>query len=267
MKSRLIKKSVFFTSTIFLAMLLNNTAQAGWQDWLKGAADQLSNNETATSAATALLSNSDISAGLKEALTNGVKLAVDTLGKQNGFMNSSLVKIPLPDSLKLIEKSARELGQDQIADQFIATMNHAAEQAVPAAAELLNDAIQQMSVADATQIISGADDAATEYFRHHYASQLAEKFQPIIKQATDQYGVVSAYKALVTQAKPLLNNELFNNQLLSSFLPTEALDVDRYITDKALDGLFTYIALEEKRIRDNPAARTSEILQKVFSAS
>ena len=259
------KKSLLFTSTIFLSLLLTNSVQAGWQDWLKSAADELSSNDTVTSAATALLSDSDITAGLKEALANGVNSAVSTLGKQDGFMNNSLVKIPLPDSLKLIEKTARELGQDQIADQFIATMNHAAEQAVPAAAQLLGEAIKQMSVADASQIINGADDAATEYFRHHYASQLAEKFQPIIKQATDQQGVISAYKALVTQAKPLLNNELFSNPLLSSFLPTDALDVDHYITDKALDGLFTYIALEEKRIRENPAARTSELLKKVFS--
>ncbi|PHQ78202.1 MAG: hypothetical protein COB66_09400, partial [Coxiella sp. (in: Bacteria)] len=132
----MIKKNLISALALFVSMASINSVQAGWQDWLKSAADQLSNNETVTSTATSLLSNSEISAGLKEALSKGVESATTTLGQQDGFMKNSLVKIPLPDSLKLLEKTARELGQGQIADQFISTMNHAAEQAVPAAAEL-----------------------------------------------------------------------------------------------------------------------------------
>lgn len=263
----MIKKNRIFALAFFVSIMSINNAQAGWQDWLKTATDQLSDNETVTSAATALLTNDEIGAGLKEALSKGVKSAINTLGQQDGFMKDSSVKIPLPDSLKLVEKTARELGQGQIADQFISTMNHAAEQAVPAAADLLGEAIQQMSVADATEIIKGSNSAATDYFRLQYGPKLAEKFRPIIEQATNQFGVISAYKTLITQAKPLLDNQLFNNPLTSSFMPTDALDVDQYVTDKALDGLFKYIALEEKKIRENPAARSSEILKKVFASS
>ncbi len=256
----MIKKAALIASGTLLAISLNNNVQAGWQDFLKGAVDELSKNEGVAQTASSLLSNSDMTNGLKEALANGVESAIKTLGKKDGFMGDSLVQIPLPDSLKMVEKTARSLGQGQYADEFISTMNHAAEEAVPEAAELLGEAIRQMSVEDAAKIINGPDDAATQYFRKVSGTKLAEKFQPIIQKATNQFGVTSAYKSLVTQATPVLNNPM-----LSSLVPADALDVDQYVTDKALDGLFKYIALEEKSIRNNPAARTTDLLKKVFS--
>ncbi|MEE9448177.1 MAG: DUF4197 domain-containing protein [Arenicellales bacterium] len=254
------KKTALLALGTLLVVSLNSNTYAGWRDFLSGAADDLMKNKDATEAASSLLSNSDMTSGLKEALANGVESAVKTLGKKDGFMGNSLVQIPLPDSLKMIEKTARKLGQGQYADQFISTMNHAAEEAVPEAAELLGEAIRQMSVEDASDIIKGPDDAATQYFRKISGGQLAERFQPIIEKATSQFGVTSAYKSLVAQATPMLNNPL-----LSSFVPADTLDVDQYVTNKTLDGLFKYIAIEEKSIRENPAARTTDLLKKVFA--
>lgn len=258
----MIHKTALLTSATLLAISLHSNSQAGWQDLVSGAADKLLKNGEATQAATSLLSNSEVTNGLKEALANGVESAIKTLGRKDGFMGDSLVKIPLPDSLTLVEKTARNLGQGQYADQFIGTMNHAAEQAVPEAAELLGEAIRQMSVEDATKILNGSDDAATQYFRKTSGTQLAEKFRPIIEKATNQFGVTSAYKALVSQATPMLDNSLLGN-----IVPDDALDVDQYVTNKTLDGLFKYIAMEEKSIRENPTARTTDLLKKVFSGA
>ncbi len=256
----MIKKTAIFASSALLSIFIYSNSHAGWEDLLKDTADELMKNEDATRSASSLLNNSEMVSGLKEALAKGVESAIKSLGQKDGFMGNSLVQIPLPDSLSMAENAARKLGQDQYADQFISTMNHAAEEAVPEAAELLAEAIRQMSVEDATKIIRGPNDAATEYFRKVSGVQLAEKFQPIIEKSTSQFGVASAYKSLVAQAEPLLKNSL-----LTGFVPDGALDVDQYVTNKTLDGLFKYIALEEKSIRENPAARTSDLLKKVFS--
>ncbi|ORU95026.1 MAG: hypothetical protein A6F71_10285 [Cycloclasticus sp. symbiont of Poecilosclerida sp. M] len=216
----------------------------------------LTSNEKVTSQAASVLSNSEVSAGLKEALANGVESAINTLGKSGGFMGNSLVQIPVPDSLSFVEKTARSLGQEKHVDEFVNTMNHSAEQAVPEAATLLANAIRAMSVEDAMKILNGPDDAATQYFRKTSEAKLAERFRPIVEQATNKVGVTSAYKNLTAQALPTL----------ASFgASSESLDVDSYVTNKALDGLFTYIALEEKNIRETPAARATDLLKKVFS--
>lgn len=251
----MIPKIVPVSTGIFLAIFMANTTQAGWQDFLKSTVDELSKSGAVTQAASSLLTNNEMADGLKEALANGVESAIKTLGKKDGFMKNSLVQIPLPDSLKIAEKTARNLGQGAYVDTFIGTMNHAAEMAVPEAAELLGEAIRKMSVEDATKILNGPDDAATQYFRKVSEAKLVERFQPIVQNATNQVGVTAAYKNLVGQAAPLL----------SGFIPTETLDIDHYVTQKSLDGLFKYIALEEKRIRENPMARTSYLLKKVFT--
>ncbi|PCH84111.1 MAG: hypothetical protein COB89_05150 [Piscirickettsiaceae bacterium] len=247
-----IKKVSALTTMLFVGSV--GMAQAGWQDFLNSAVKTVTDNKSTTEMASSMLGESEIVAGLKEALANGVETAVKTLGKTDGFMGNSLVQIPLPDSLKLVEKTARSLGQGQYADDFISTMNHAAEEAVPEAAELLGEAIRNMSVEDATKILNGPDDAATQYFRKVSGEQLANRFKPIVEKATNQAGVTSAYKGLTANA----------GSLLGGFISQESLDVDKYVTDKALDGLFTYIAIEEKKIRENPLARSTDLLKKVF---
>ena len=161
----------------------------------------------------------------------------------------------MPDSLTWVESSLRTVGQDELADEFIATMNQAAEQAVPEAAEVFGEAIQNMSVEDAQGILTGPDDAATQYFRTNTESTLTDRMRPIVESATASTGVTSAYKNMMGSAGGL-----------TSMLSDSSTDIDGYITTKTLDGLFLMIAKEERKIRQNPVERSSELLQKVFSA-
>jgi len=201
------------------------------------------------------LTNTEMVAGLKEALDAGTQLAVDQLGKHGGFLDNKKVRIPMPDSLTWVESSLRTVGQNELADEFIATMNHAAEQAVPEAAEVFGVAIQNMSVEDAQGILTGPDDAATQYFRTNTESTLTDRMRPIVESATASTGVTSAYKNMMGSAGGL-----------TSMLPGSTTDIDGYITTRTLDGLFLLIAEEERKIREDPVARSSELMQKVFSA-
>ena len=227
-----------------------SNANAGWGDLL----DYFSDNPEITKSATSALTNTEVIDGLKEALSKGTTSAIANLGKKDGYFANNKVKIPMPDSLKTVESGLRKIGQDKYADEFVLTMNRAAEQAVPEAAELFGTAIRSMSIEDAKGILNGPDDAATQYFRRTSGENLVNRFLPIVEKSTDQVGVTSNYKEMVGKLG-----------FASKFVDTESLDVDRYITNKAVDGLFLMVANEEKLIRENPAARTTELLKKVFS--
>jgi hypothetical protein len=162
----------------------------------------------------------------------------------------------MPSELQKIDATLRKLKQEQMADDFINTMNRAAEQAVPLAAPVFAEAVKQMSIADAKAILNGPKDAATQYFSRTTRETLLKQFQPLVKQATDQVGLTAAYKQLTDRAK-----------VLSPFTRTKVMDLDGYVTDKALDGLFAMVALEEEKIRQNPAARTTDLLKQVFGAA
>lgn len=243
---------------LFLPMLLMYVAVStvsaadwsGYLDKLKGSV----NIPTETSPV-ASLSNTEMVAGLKEALSEGTQFAVDSLGKEGGFLDNSKVKIPMPDSLSWVEKSLRTLHQDELADEFIDTMNHAAERAVPEAAVIFGAAIRNMSIEDAQEILTGPDDAATQYFRTSTQAELTERMHPIVEEATAQTGVTSAYKNMTARAGGM-----------TSLLSSDATDLDGYVTSKTLDGLFIMIAEEEKKIRENPLARSTDLLKKVFGA-
>jgi len=223
---------------------------AGWGDLL----DYFSDDSEITKGAVSVLTNSEVVDGLKEALNKGTTSAIASLGKQDGFFANVKVKIPMPASLNTIEDGLRKIGQDKYADEFILTMNRAAEQAVPEAAEIFGSAIRSMSIEDAKGILSGPDDAATKYFRRTSGEKLVNRFLPIVKKSTEQVGVTSNYKQMVDKLG-----------FMSKFVDTESLDVDQYVTNKAIDGLFLMVAKEEKLIRQNPAARTTDLLKKVFS--
>lgn len=211
----------------------------------------------AEKAAAALgLSEEEITQGLKAALDKGVQSAVATLSRDGGFLQDAAVRIPLPESLNTVERGLRAVGQGPLADEFVATMNRAAEKAVPQAAEVLGQSIRQMTLSDVQTILTATNNAATEYFRRTSQTNLQTRLRPIIAEATEKTGVTAAYKAMTARTGAL--GALFGPQ---------AMDLDGYVTDKALDGLFVKIADEERRIRENPAARTSEILQKVFGAA
>ncbi len=245
-------------TSIALTILISQNSQAGWMDFINDVLqDSPSTNTSDLSSST--LSNTEVVSGLKDALANGVESAINSLGKQGGFSNNALVKIAMPDSLNTIAATARTLGQGNYVDSFETTMNEAAEKAVPEAAIILADAIRKMNITDAMNILKGPDDAATRYFRKVSEASLAERFKPIVSQATSKAGATAAYKNLASQASPLLTGFLQGSGV--------ELDLDQYVTQKSLDGLFKYIAIEEKRIRNNPTARTTDILKKVFGNS
>ena len=228
-------------------------ALADWSkyfDTLKGAADIAGVYTTDTG-----LTNTEMVTGLKEALDKGTQFAVDKLGKPGGFLDNENVRIPMPESLSWVESSLRTLRQDELADEFIATMNHAAEQAVPEAAEIFGEAVQNMNVKDAQGILTGPDDAATQYFRSNTEAALIGRMRPIVEASTARTGVTAAYKNMTAKAGGL-----------TAMIPGSATDIDGYITTRTLDGLFLMIAEEERKIRENPVARSSELMQKVFSA-
>ena len=249
--SAITRKLLQLVFVVIFTAAAGQAAAAGWRDLLKSITGGTEDNKDT---AMAVLGNDEIVAGLKEALAKGTRSAVDTLGRTDGFLANADVRIPMPQALGSVERGLRMVGQDRYADQFIETMNRAAEQAVPVAAQVFADTVRDMSITDAKAILGGADDAATQYFRGHSSGVLKEKFLPIVKSATDQVGLTASYKSLVDKVGPV-----------GGLVDTSSLDLDGYVTDKALDGLFLMVAREEKKIRDNPVERTTELLKKVFA--
>ncbi len=239
------------------------SAHAGWLDAL--GFGKATTNSTAT-AGLAALSQTQMAGGLKEALGNGLQHAVASLGKEGGFLTNVAVKIPMPQKLQTVEKTLRALKQDKLADDFIATMNHAAEQAVPAAAAVFGDAVKQMSIEDAKSVLTGPQDAATQFFRRTTQTNLYTRFLPIVQQATAKTGVTSAYKNMIAKVSGGSGLGGTLGGLASNYLGTDALDVDAYVTNQTLDGLFKMVAEEEKQIRENPVARTTDLMKQVFGA-
>jgi len=239
------------------------SARAGWLDAL--GFGKTSTNSTATTGLAAL-SQSQMAGGLKEALGNGLQHAVASLGKEGGFLTNVAVKIPMPQKLQTVEKTLRALKQDKLADDFIATMNHAAEQAVPEAASVFGDAVKQMSIEDAKSVLTGPKDAATQFFRRATQTNLYTRFLPIVQKATAKTGVTSAYKNMIAKVSGGSGLGGTLSGLASNYLGADALDVDAYVTNQTLDGLFKMVAEEEKQIRENPVARTTDLMKQVFGA-
>ena len=200
------------------------------------------------------ISNKDANAGLKEALTKGAQAAVAQLGKQDGFLNNERVRIPLPDSLHKVEGLMRGLGMGKYADELVTAMNRAAESAVVEAKPLLVNAVKNMSVQDAKAILGGGQDAATQYFRRTTAAPLTEKFLPIVAKATQKVKLADKY------------NEFAGKGAKFGLVDAQDADLNRYVTRKALDGLYLMIAEEEKKIRQDPVGAASSIIRKVFGA-
>jgi Protein of unknown function (DUF4197) len=200
------------------------------------------------------LSNQDAVQGLKEALVLGADKAVAQLGATNGFLGDAKVKIPLPDSLRKAERVMRMVGMGAQADELVTSMNRAAEMAVTEAKPLLVDAVKRMSVQDAKGILTGGDDAATQYFRRTTSAALTQKFLPIVKQMTARVNLAQLYNQYAGQAAAF------------GVIPSKDANIDDYVTRKALDGLFLVIAEQERAIRKDPVGSASNIVQKVFGA-
>jgi len=200
------------------------------------------------------LSNKDSVAGLKEALTRGAEVAVSQLGKTNGFLGDERVKIQLPDSARAAEKMMRALGMRKQADELVETMNRAAEMAVVEAKPILVNAVKSMNINDARGILTGGDDAATQYFRRTTSDAIGARFLPIVKKATSKVNLAGQYNQYAGQAAKF------------GLLDEKDANLDSYVTQKALDGLFLMIAEQEKSIRQDPVGTGSKMLQKVFGA-
>ena len=198
--------------------------------------------------------NKDVSAGLKEALSQGAEYAVTSLGQENGFLGNNKVRIPLPDSLKKVEKGLRAFGMGKQAEQLVETMNHAAETAAAEAKPILLDSIKKMSVNDAKGILTGGEDSVTQYFRRTSTEALTKKFTPIVKSATQKVQLAEQY------------NQFAGMGVKYGLLDAKDANLDNYVTAKAIDGLFLMIAEKEKELRSNPMEAGSALLKKVFGS-
>lgn len=200
------------------------------------------------------LSNAEAAKGLKEALVQGANTAVAKLGAEDGFLGNPQVKIPLPNSLKKAERTMRILGMGKQADELVLRMNRAAEAAVPEAKTLLVDAVKKMSVQDAKDILTGGDDAATQYFKKVTSASMAQKFLPIVKKATQDVALAQQYNKFA---------EMGSNY---GIVKKDQANLEQYVTQKTLDGVYLMMAEEEKAIRENPAKVGSSLIKKVFGA-
>jgi hypothetical protein len=212
------------------------------------------------------LPSSDIAAGLKEALAKGTTHAINALGRTDGFWGNDKVRIPLPGKLQQVGDLARQFGQGAKVDAFQLSMNRAAEKAVPQVADIFGDAIRKMTLRDARGILTGGDHAATDFFRRVAGEALAARIHPIVAQATESVGVTRKYKAFTSGEGSGLGGMLGALGGGGGEDKRNPLDLDDYVTAQTLDGLFTVIGEQEQAIRKNPAARTTELLKKVFGS-
>jgi Protein of unknown function (DUF4197) len=199
-------------------------------------------------------SDTDIVSGLKEALQIGSGNAVNLTGKVDGYFGNEAIKILMPSQLRTVESVLRGLGQGQMVDEFVLSMNRAAEKAAPAAKDIFWGAIKSMSFDDARKILGGGDTAATDYLRKTTGDTLTSAFRPVVSDSMKDVGVIQQYKQLQGSYKSVP---------FASSLPS--VDIEQYVVTKALDGLFFVLGNEERKIRKDPAARVTDLLKKVFT--
>ena len=198
------------------------------------------------------LSDSKITAGLKQALQVGAENSVKLVGRKDGYFGNNAIKILMPKNLQSLEKGLRVVGYGPKVDSFVLSMNRSAEAAAPAARKIFVDAITSMSFDDARHILSGGDTAATEYFKQKTTPQLITAFRPVVDKTMAENGVTQQYNALVNQYKMI------------PFAKKQDLDITGYVVGKALDGLFFELGQEERSIRQDPAKQTTDLLKQVF---
>ena len=238
---------------LIIAMLFATTAHADWGKMLedfKAAGKTMLGQESVTDG----LSNETMIDGLREALEVGSRRAINAVGQDGGYLNNPKIRIPLPPRVQQASDIMKKFGMSQLAEDFETSINQAAEKAAPQATELMINAIKAMTIDDAKNILQGESDAATRYFEGKTRPQLASLFSPVVDDSLNQVGATRYYNQLDDrmQAVPLVGQNL-------------NLDLTEYVTNEALNGLFVMLAAEEQKIRENPAARTTELLKTVFS--
>ncbi len=229
---------------VVTVMAVATVATADYQDVLKSA-QQLAGGKESTQ-------NSQIVDGLKEALQVGTDNAVKSVSRPDGYFKNPEIKILLPQYVKNAEPVLRAAGMGATLDEFEQSMNRAAEKAAPQAKSLFLDAVKQMNVTDAEKILHGRDNEATLYFKDKTSSQLQNLFMPIIKESMSSVGVTRTYQGLEQKIQSV------------PFAGTSSFNLDQYVTEKSIDGIFLMLAKEEANIRSNPAARVTDLLKNVF---
>lgn len=200
------------------------------------------------------LTTADVAQGLKEALIKGISTGSDLVSQVDGYFKNPEIKIPFPPEVKKVEERLRQIGLGNEVDKFVMTLNRGAEDAAKQAKPIFIEAIRAMTIEDAWAILRGDDDAATQYLQRTTSGLLREKFKPVIQQSLNKVNATKYYGDIVTRYNQI--------PLVQKVNP----DLDDYATDKAIEGLFVMIAREEKNIRDNPVARTTELLKRVFGS-
>jgi Protein of unknown function (DUF4197) len=223
-------------------------SQSSLKDWAKKAEGALEPSKSAAEG----LSDDRITSGLKEALRVSTGRAVASTGRPDGFLTNAAIKILLPPKLQSAGKTMRMFGMGAQVDQLEVGMNRAAEQATPQAKQIFLNALTRMTFNDVHEIFTGGDTAATDYFKRQSTDELTTAFTPIVHQAMLKVGVIRQY------------NSAMQNPVFSRFAASEEFNLDAYVVGKTLDGLFYELGQEEKKIRKDPAAQTTELLREVF---
>jgi hypothetical protein len=199
-----------------------------------------------------VLDNNTVISGLKEALAIGTENAVKAVSRKDGYLANQAIRIPIPEKLRTATDLLEKVGYDEEVDEFAESMNHAAENAAGRAAPHFLSAIKDMSIEDARNILNGNDTAATDYFREKTYDSLYKEFKPVISSSMSNVGTVRTYKDLMSKYASL------------PFVSEVPFNLDHYVTDNALEGLFYMLGKEEKNIRTNPEARVTDLLKTVF---
>ena len=235
-----------------LALLLQVCATAGADENLLEEGKAMLQSVTGNSAAQSLPVG-EIEAGLREALKVGTRNVVKQVGAADGFNKDPAIHIPLPESLQSVQSALGQIGMGGMLDDVELKLNRAAEAAAPKTRKLFVDAIAEMSVDDVKRIYNGPDDAATRYFQGKMTPQLAEAMRPVVDSSLAEVGAIKAYDAAMSQYRGL------------PFVPDVKANLSDHVVNKGMDGIFHYLAIEEARIRKDPAKRTTELLQRVFA--
>ncbi len=237
------KKVIIILLILFAQIFSAHVCHAGLFDGLK---------KLFSSSKLESVDENTIITALKEAISIGTDNAVTSASELDGYLANQAIKILIPEKFKMVADGLRKIGYNKPVDDFILSMNRAAEKAAPEAKSIFIDAIKEMTFDDAKKILNGNETAATEYFKTKASERLYDAFNPIISSSVNDVGATLYYK------------EMVDKFALLPFMKTDTLNLDSYVTNKALDGLFYMIGEEEKKIRTDPAARVTELLKKVF---
>ena len=235
---------------ILLTFMIPSLSFAG-NSWLNKGSELLKSFGTDNTASE--LTIEEIGAGLKEALRVGSQNVVNQLGEQDGFNKDSNIHIPLPQSIDTVKTILNKIGMSFLFEDLELKLNRAAEKATPRAKQLFFNAIGAMTFQDINKIYNGPDDAATQYFKEKMSPELSEEIKPVVEETLSQVGAVSSYDTMMNEYKSL------------PFVPDVKADLTSHVIEKAMDGIFYYMAKEEAAIRENPVKRTTQLLQKVFN--